>query len=69
MFKVINSPTFSLLFFNVVLGYVYKIKLELMHIDKEVCYYKPLQEVTYNNKSYTIYIDNKKQYIDIYILL
>jgi len=33
-----------------------KIKLELMHIDKEVCYYKSLQQVTYNNESYIIYI-------------
>jgi len=30
---VINSPTFPLLFFNVVLGCAYKIKLELMHSD------------------------------------
>jgi len=34
-FRAINSPTFPLLFFFVVvLGCAYKIKLELIHIDK-----------------------------------
>jgi len=33
-FRIINSPTFPLLFFIVVLGCAYKIKLELIHIDK-----------------------------------
>jgi len=33
-FRVINSSTFPLLFLDVVLGCVYKIKLELMHIDE-----------------------------------
>jgi len=31
---VINSPTFPLQFLDVILGCTYKIKLELMHIDK-----------------------------------
>jgi len=34
--RVINSLTFLLLFFDVVLGCAYKIKLELMHSDKTV---------------------------------
>jgi len=33
---MINSPTFPLLFFGVVLGYAHKIKLELIHSDKTV---------------------------------
>ena len=33
---MINSPTFPLLFFHVVLGCTHKIKLKLMHSDKKV---------------------------------
>jgi len=33
---MINSPTFPLLFFNVLLGCAHKIKLELMHSDKTI---------------------------------
>ena len=66
-FKVINYTAFPILFFNVVLDCTYKIKLELMHIILiRKC--KSLQQITYNNKSYTIYINNKK-YIYIYIYI
>jgi len=34
VFRVINSPTFPFLFLVVVLCCTYKIKLELIHIDK-----------------------------------